>query len=248
MLDVFPLSFDFLVPQCRALRRTVFFIPLPLNFWPLPPAPATCVLHSRPVRQWVCPLPPAPAKHFIYAHTIIEMHWFCVFSRPAGENTSFYRLLIKIFMDNWETSPNVILALLCLCAVKTFFELPFHIIYWHPVARQLPDPAVVFFSHPLAKFTPPAPAGPNPNAALSHSAYTPSRFSPLTSFPHTGDLNDTGRSNSSVPPLAMTTLWGDWTCAQLFFFSINQFADHVCAQPKILIRNGSRINDDPLHH
>ena len=62
-----------------------------------------------------------------------------IFSRPAGENTSFYRLLIMRFMDNWETSPNVRLALLCLCAVKTFFELPFHIIYWHPVARLHPD-------------------------------------------------------------------------------------------------------------
>ena len=124
-------------------------------------------------------------------------------------------------MDNWETSPNVKLALLCLCAVKTFFELPFHIIYWHPVARLHPDPAVGFFScslPPPAKFTPPAPAGPNANAALYHSAYTPSRFYPLTSFPHTGDLNDAGLSNSFVPPLAMTTLWVDWTCAQFFFF------------------------------
>ena len=68
-----------------------------------------------------------------------------IFSRPAGENTSFYRLLLKRFMDNWETSPNVKLALLCLCAVKTFFELPFYIIYWHPVARLYPDPTVFFF-------------------------------------------------------------------------------------------------------
>ena len=43
---------------------------------------------------------------------------------------------VSIFVtDHWETSPNVRLALLCLCAVKTFFELPFHIIYWHPNAR-----------------------------------------------------------------------------------------------------------------
>ncbi len=49
------------------------------------------------------------------------------------------------------------------------------------------------------------------------------------------DLNDTGRSSSSVPPLAMTMLCVDWTCAQLFFF-INQSADHVCAEPKIVIR------------
>ena len=82
----------------------------------------------------------------IYARTTIEMHWFCVFSRPAGENTSFYRLLIKRFMDNWETSPNVRLALLCLLAVKTFFKLPFHIIYWHPVARLHHDPAMFFLA------------------------------------------------------------------------------------------------------
>ena len=138
-LYVFPLSFDFLVPQCRALRGTVFFIPLPLNFWPLPPIPAMCVSTPARTRKTLR----------IYARTIIEMHWFYVFSCPAEENTSFYRLLIKRFMDNWETSPNVILALLCLCAVKTFFELPFHIIYWHRVARLHPDPAVFFFSRPL---------------------------------------------------------------------------------------------------
>ena len=114
----------------RALHGTVFFIPLPLNFWPLPPAPA--MFMSTPARTH--------KTLRIYDRTIIEMHWFYVFSGPAGENASFYRLLIKRFMDNWETSPNVILALLCLCAVKTFFELPFHIIYWHPVARLHPDP------------------------------------------------------------------------------------------------------------
>ena len=130
----------------------------------LPPAPAMCMSTPARTRKTLR----------IYASTIIEMHWFRVFSHPAGENMSFYRLLIKRFMDNWETSPNVRLALLCLCAVKTFFELPFHIIYWNPVARLHPDPAVFFFSRPLptaAKFIPPAPArfelGPaGPNAGL----------------------------------------------------------------------------------
>ena len=70
---------------------------------------------------------------------------------------------------------------------------------------------------------------------LCHSAYTPSRFYSLTSFPHTGDLNDAGRLSSFVSPLAMTTLWVDWTCAQIFFFR-NQYADYVRSEPKILIR------------
>ena len=51
---------------------------------------------------------------------------------------------------------------------------------------------------------------------------------------HTGDLNDVGRSSSSIPPLAMTTLCVDWTCA-LFFFHKSITIDHVCAEPKILI-------------
>jgi len=147
-------------------------------------------------------------------------------------------------MDNWETSPKVRLALLCLCAVKTFFELTFHIIYWRPVARIHPDPTVFFLaarSRPQqSSHRPPPrdpnPVGPNPKAALYHSAYTPSRFYPRPSFPHTGDLNEAGRSNSFVPLLAMTTLWVDWTCAQFFFFFINQPADHVRTEPKILIR------------
>ena len=84
----------------RPLCGTVFFIlPTPAEFLTitartrnmcvtLPPAPAMCM--STPART---------CKTLrIYACTIIEMHWFCVFSCPAGENTSFYRLLIKRLM------------------------------------------------------------------------------------------------------------------------------------------------------
>ena len=64
-----------------------------------------------------------------------------------------------------------------------------------------------------------------------------------TKCSHTGDLNDAGRSSSSGPLLAMTTLHCvEWTCAQLFFL-INQSTDHVCAEPKILIQtdHGSKM-------
>ncbi len=64
---------------------------------------------------------------------------------------------------------------------------------------------------------------------------------------HTGDLNDAGRSSSSVPPLAMTTLCVDWTCAQLFLFHKSIRGSRVCRTEDI-DPNGSRINDDPLHH
>jgi len=70
---------------------------------------------------------------------------------------------------------------------------------------------------------------------LCHSADTPSRFYPLTSFPLTGDLNQ-------APPFLRSPWprWVDWTCAQLFFFFINQSADHV--RTKDIVLKGS------LHH
>ena len=69
---------------------------------------------------------------------------------------------------------------------------------------------------------------------LFHSAYTPSRCYPLTSFAHTGDINDAGRSSSSVPR---------WTeHAHNFFFFINQSIDHVRAEPKILIRTDTNCH------
>jgi hypothetical protein len=75
----------------RDLRGTVFFIPLL-------PAPADFLTITARARNVCVTLPPAPAMCMstpartcktlrIYARTIIEMHWFCVFSCPAGENT-----------------------------------------------------------------------------------------------------------------------------------------------------------------
>ena len=119
------------IVHSRALRQTVFFTPLWISD------------HYRPHPQHVCYTPARSPKTLrIYAHTIIEMHWFCVFSRPARENTSFYRLLIKRFMDNWETSPNVRLALVCLCAVKTFLSTSFIDIL---LLGYIPIPQCFFF-------------------------------------------------------------------------------------------------------
>ena len=54
---------------------------------------------------------------------------------------------------------------------------------------------------------------------------------------HKGEFNDAWRSSSSVPRYDHAALnkCVDWTWTQLFFFIINQSADHVCAKPKILI-------------
>lgn len=51
-----------------------YFILLPLNFWPLPPAPACCVVHFRPSPGCVCPLRPTPANILnIHSHTIVPL-------------------------------------------------------------------------------------------------------------------------------------------------------------------------------
>ena len=61
----------------------------------------------------------------------------------------------------------------------------------------------------------------------------------LTGKPKCSHLNDAGRSSSSVPLLSMNTLHLTSVWIELVhnvFFFINQSTDHVCAEPKILIR------------
>ena len=95
-------------PEYRAPRGAVFFVPLR-------PAPAEFLTITARTRNVCVTLPPAPAMCMptpihtcktlrIYA-TIIEMHRFCVFSCPAGENTSFYRLIIMTLMGLFVSFP-----------------------------------------------------------------------------------------------------------------------------------------------
>ena len=69
--------------ESRALRRTVFLIPLPPDFWPLLPAPAMCV--STPTHT---------CKHSDHSrpHNIVALTLCLLQSRR--ENTLFYCIIL----------------------------------------------------------------------------------------------------------------------------------------------------------
>lgn len=78
-----------------------YFILLPLNFWPLPPAPACCVVHFRPFPGCVRPLPPPPANILnIHSRTIVPLILWLPPSRLG-------KTQCLILMKNIHTIPEI---------------------------------------------------------------------------------------------------------------------------------------------
>ena len=111
----------FTLEPCVGLFSSSRSRPLLLNFWSLPPAPATCVLHYTPARS--------RKTLRIYARIIIEMHWFCVFSRPAGENTSFKTINKEIHgqLRNFSKYQTCLALSLC-CKDLLWASFPHHLL------------------------------------------------------------------------------------------------------------------------